>query len=280
MNLYRTDSLGVPFALVSNIDVSVHKGLYEDEGLTNGTKYYYYIEAEDVSGRTSVPESDLRRDATRRSRPTHGDAVYQRRRSPDGLHVVDLTDGGLTRCYRDEDRERGRLLRAPWQAYNPSVTATLSAFPSDGDHVEVHVLLRDPVGNVTRICDTIVYVDTSSSGAFFGSIVLPLDVVNAGCMIPAEGPMDLRANDAPFGRLPAAAEPGEYVVRIVMRGYESVDFAPMMLNPGDNVDLGIIELVPVDGDGDGLYDVDELLPHDTHPARPIPTGTASKTARR
>jgi hypothetical protein len=55
--------------------------------------------------------------------------------------------------------------------------------------------------------------------------------------------------------------PGTYDVTVELQGYTPVSFSDQVLLALATIDLGIIELEPLDSDGDSLFDVHELRDH-------------------
>ena len=272
LNLYRTDNLASPFALVAEIDAAASDGVYEDTGLVNGTTYYYYIEAEDASGRTSVPSRVFQ--GTPREDPippqgtlfiNDGDLVTDS--TSVDLHIVASADTTEMMIANSRD-----LTGASWIPFSDQISGHSLGSPADRETVTVYVLLRDAAGNDRLIWDSIIYRAPGLPGVILGTVVAPLDSVNAGCLLRLECPTQMERSTPPSGRFRMLVDPGEYVVRLRMRGYEPVDFSRMFVVAGATVDLGTIELVPIDRDFDGLFDVEELRRYETRPDNPDTDG--------
>jgi hypothetical protein len=266
VNIYRTDDLADPFVLVASVDPAVCRGIHEDVGLVNGETYYYYIEAEDAAGRTSVPSHIFSGTPRADPVPPNGMLIINNGDPTTDTTSVDLAivaSPDVTEIKISNDFD---LTGASWQAFSASVTGHSLGTPSHGEGVMVFVVLRDAAGNETRIFDGITYLDPGGSGRITGMVLVPLDADNSGCLMPMSGPGRYEYRTRPSGEFRMAVLPGDYVLRILMRGYEPVEFAaPITVAAGGVVDLGVIELVPLDSDGDLLPDVDELRHHGSSP---------------
>ncbi len=262
INLYRTT--GSPtnaFVLVTNIDAAACNGIHEDQGLTNGVTYFYRIEAVDASGRRSVPSGVFA--GTPKVDPIPPEFCLS---IDDGASETFTNRVSLTlRASADVTQMKlgltPNLGPAPWIPYTNRVDNFSLGSPSRGELVTVYALVRDGANNRTRAHAWIRYVNPGGFTVVHGRVRAPLDWSSRGVAVRVSGAGKRGFVTGPAGTFRMIVPAGGYTFRADMRGYEPVLRSNLVAVAGGEIDLGLIDLVALDRDGDGLKDVRELRDH-------------------
>jgi hypothetical protein len=251
------------FVLLDTVPVGNDGGIYTHANLVNYTTYYYYIVPLGGGGRRGVPSHIF--SGTPRLDYSAPEGVLS---INDGAAAsispfVDLSIFSVQDAVEMKVGNSSNLGAEPWQSFNPALTGHETAAHVDGQVSYVYVLLRDAEGNENLISDGILLLEPSSAGHFRGKIVAPLSTSAAGVDIDFlrdDGTL-YQHNVPPSGVFTFPLPPGTYEVTVELQGYTPVSFSDQVLLASATIDLGIIGLVPLDSDGDSLFDVHELRDH-------------------
>jgi hypothetical protein len=263
MEIYSSLVSSNSFALVATVPVGSEGGIYTHSNLVNYTTYYYYIVPLGAGGRRGVPSHIF--SATPRLDYTAPEGVLN---INDGAAAsigpfVDLSIISVQDAVEMKIGNSSNLDAEPWQLFRRTVSGYRIPAPVDGQVSYVYALLRDAEGNENLISDGILLLRPSSAGTFRGKIAAPLSTSTAGVDIDFLGDDgSLYEHNAPSnGVFSIPLPPGTYDVTVELQGYTPVSFSDQVLLALATIDLGIIELEPLDSDGDSLFDVHELRDH-------------------
>ncbi len=178
--------------------------------------------------------------------------------------VVDLSIFSAQDAVEMKVGNSSNLDALPWQPFSPTVHGHALGSIVHGEASRVYILLSDAEGNENLISDSIVYMH-SGAGRFVGQVLAPLDMSAAGVDIDflRDDGILYELNSPPSGVFTIPLPPGTYEVTVDLQGYSPVSFSNQVLLATATIDLGIIGLVPLDSDGDSLFDVHELRDHFT-----------------
>ena len=264
MNLYRSAlSATNDFALLTNISVAASQGTHVDSNLVNGTRYYYYLEAVDASGNRSAPCRVFSGMPKLDPLPPTGFLIVN-----NGHRLTDaLTVPVVVRTSSDVVEMRSGLSRdlsaLPWLPFTNRFPVALGT-PANGDSVTVYVQVRDAADNRTTLRDSVGFLAPTNRAIVQGVAIADLDPTNASIVVMLTGTSHHEIVTPPSGQFRIVVEPGPYDWEISQRGYQS-ETGSVVAVAGETNKLGIIHLVAMDRDGDGLMDVPELIQHDTDP---------------
>jgi hypothetical protein len=264
VNLYRaTPTPTHAFVLVTNIDAAACSGIYEDKGLSNGVPYFYRIEAVDAGGRTSVLSSIFSGTPKIDPIPPEFNLSIDGGAEETTTNVVSLTlraSGDVTHMKLGLTENLGG---APWLPYTNRINRFSLGSPPHGKRVTVYALARDAANNRTPAYAAVRYENPAGRAVIRGRVRAGLDMSNRGVAVWVTGPVSRgRVTEAP-GTFRLIVPPGAYTFHADMRGYEPVHQTGIVAVAGGSVDMGLVDLVPTDRDGDGLKDVFELRDHFT-----------------
>lgn len=264
IDLYRSAlSATNGFAWLTNVSVAAAQGTHVDSNLVNGTRYYYYLEAVDASGNRSAPSRVFSGMPKLDPLPPAGFLIVN-----DGHRLTDATTVPVTvRTSADVVEMRAGLSRdlsaLPWLPFTNRFPISLGA-PTSGDTLFVHVQVRDAADNRTTLDGQVRYLAPTNRAIVQGVAVAGLDPTNAGIAVALAGTASHEIATPPSGHFRIVVEPGPYDWVISQRGYLSETGACLAV-AGETNALGLIQLLPLDSDGDSLLDVPELIEHDTDP---------------
>lgn len=262
VEIYRSSSPTGSFALIDTVSTSTNGGIYIDAGLTNGIPVYYTIRPRSVSGRSGVFSPVFA--GTPRLDPTPPDglllinngAAYT---SETNVTLTILASSNVVEMKLAHSPEA--LLSAPWSSYKSNVTSYGISGAVSGLAVSVLGELRDPDGQTYPVQDSIRYLPPSNGGWFSGQVLAPLDTNHANVsviLIETNQSLELESYTQQSGYFEILAPTGYWSIVVDHRGYEPVQLPMQVLPAGVTNHLGVIQLVPLDTDADGLEDVYEL----------------------
>ena len=264
VNLYRAAGAATnAFVLVTNLLSSVTEGIYEDGGLVNGVPYFYRIEALDAAGRSGVKSGIFAGTPKSDPIPPVFDLAIDRGASATFSNVVELTLHASSDVTQMKLGLTPDLSGSPWLAYTNRIAAFSLGSPSPGDIVSVYGIVRDVANNRTEANSVIHYVSAASNTLVHGRARAVLDTTDRGVAIRLEGPDHRGTTTGDSGRFRVVVPPGTYAFHATLRGYQPVLQTGVVAVAGSDVDMGLITLVPLDRDGDGVKDVHELRDHYT-----------------
>ena len=157
-----------PFVEVSTFSAKDFKGLYRDEGLTNGTTYYYKVQGVDMNGNTSAPSHIFRGRPQADSIPPIGHVLINLHRSiaigtlvrlhlfidPEGVgsgasHDL-VAPQQVGQGYEVLISNRADFSDAKWQPYQETIDWQVEPRPGSG-RATVYVKFRDKAGNESTV---------------------------------------------------------------------------------------------------------------------------------
>lgn len=258
IRIYR--AVGHPtngFVMATNMLVTTNS-VFLDDGLTNGVSYFYYVEAEDAGGRTSVPSRVFEGiPKTDYSVPLSvmmlNDGAEESFSNRVTVTVIAPSDVTHMKLGLSDD-----LSGIPWIAFTNRVSGFPLGAPAFGDRVAVYAMVRDAAGNRASANDAITYASTSTHAVVHGRVLAPLDSSDARISVELAGAATRRFRTGDSGMFRIIVPPDSYVFSAGLRGYESMVQSGMVAVAGGDLDMGLITLVPTDRDGDGIEDVYEL----------------------
>ncbi len=270
MEIYCSTSPASGFALLATVPSTTNSASYVHTNLTNYTTYYYYVVPLSASGRRGVPSHIFSGTPRADTIPPEATLVLDA-----GLPITTSSNVNIS-IFATADAAAMKLGRsadlgpAPWQPF-----ASFLAWPSHqllpppvhNSPVFMFALLKDAEGNSNLVSDSIMYMDPAAVGTFTGRAVAPLDTNNAGIGITfaSSGPVTNEIKTISSGFFTVPLLPDTYDLTFEQRGYASQVFSNLVLTAGVTNDIGLVTLVPLDSDGDGLADVHELRDHLTDP---------------
>ncbi len=250
------------FVMATNMIVTTNS-VFLDDGLTNGVSYFYYVEAEDAGGRASVPSRVFKGiPKTDYSVPLSAmmlnNGAEETVSNRVAVTIIAPSDVTHMKLGLSDD-----LSGAPWVAFTNRVAGFPLGTPSFGDRVAVYAMVRDAAGNRAHASDSITYVSTGTHAVVHGRVRAPLDSSDAGMSVELAGSATRGFRTGDSGIFRVVVPPDTYTFSAGLRGYESTVQSGLVAVAGGDIDMGLITLVPIDTDGDGIFDVHELRDHFT-----------------
>ncbi|MBX7208462.1 MAG: VWA domain-containing protein [Verrucomicrobiaceae bacterium] len=274
VEIRRSTSASGPFALITTVHADVDGGIYIDTGLTNGTTYYYYVQPLDAAGHrgaasrvfSGTPRTDV--DYPSGTLSINGGSRYitsttvnlQFNVSPD---VTQMKIGGSA-----------NLSALPWVAFSSSVAGwSLGAPPPSGTRRNVFALVRDAAGNETLLSASATFVAPAAAATVTGTAVTSLDSNNRNINVRLKSGASVNEiHTGPSGAFALPVPAGTWDISISQRGYQPFLLNGVVLAAASTLNLGTINLTPIDSDGDSLLDVPELRTYNTNRHRPDTDG--------
>lgn len=263
--IFRSTAPTGPFTLIGTGTAASDEGVYYDGGLTNGTTYHYYVVPIGAGGRRGVPTYIFEGTPSADSTPPEGWVAINRGADHTTSNNVSLSfayDPSVTEMRFGNTRD---LSAQPWIPAANFIGSHLMVPTLPGLEGFVFAELRDATGNVSRISDSIGFLDPATAAIVTGQVIAPVDIHNGNIRIAFEDPAGrvLHAITQPSGNFALPLPPETYLVRIDQRGYQPLTLPAALYAPGSVTALGTLGLLPLDSDGDALSDVEELRDHDT-----------------
>lgn len=264
MRLMRSPTAAGPWPTIATFPAVGSGGLHRDDGLVNGTPYFYRIAAEDLAGHLSAPSEVFR--GTPKAEPMPPLANVQ---INDGAALTTSLAATLT-LTASPDVTLMALANGPTFAgavvspFATSVPWTLVPDPSTGI-ASVYALFADAAGNVSRVYeDEIRVVPVGSVGGIRGRVLL------GGGLVSFDGTIALvtqGGSDAMPAFTNAAGVftmtpliPGVYDIVLEHTGFTSMHIASIAVPAGAPVNIGTFTLMPFDTDADGVPDAIDNCP--------------------
>ena len=260
MEIYSSLVSSNSFTLLDTVPVGDEGGIYTHSNLVNFTTYYYYIVPLGAGGRRGVPSHIFS------GTPRHDYSAPEGVLSINNNLPVTISPSVKLSIFSIQDAttmkvgNSSNLKPMTWQPFSPTVTSHPLGSPVNGKASTVYVLLRDAAGNENLISDSITFLSPTNAASFIGRAMAPCDTSNRGIGVTflATNGITYNAKTPTNGLFNVPLPPNTYDVEIELRGYETVTFSNQTLVAGAQIDLGLINLVPLDSDGDSLKDVFEL----------------------
>ena len=256
--IFRAPSETGPYSCLGTFPA---EGAYIDSGLTNGAQYWYHVQPTTVDGRIGAPSAVFCGVPAADNVPPSGSLRINGGASYTTSTAVDLSftvspDAAELKYALDPD-----LSATPWGAVTSSVSGYALGTLKSGLPLTIFCSLRDAEGNVTCFDASITYLAPSDAGSVIGAVVASLDTDNRGIQVSLGGGNDFLTG--PPGDFVLVAPTGVYDLTVNGRGYEAAVMPALSVSAGATVNVGTISLVPLDTDGDTLYDVAELVDYGT-----------------
>lgn len=265
--VWRSTAPTGPFTLIATVDGATSGGLYYDNGLINGTPYYYYCVPLGTGGKRGVSTHVFSGTPRSNAVPPQGSISINGNSPVTNSTTVAIAITASPDATQMRVGNKRNLSAVPWGPVTPFIgTHSLGALPV-GAIASVYVEFADVEGNTTTYSDTIRYLAGATVGTFTGTVVSPLDTSNARSTLRFVSMPSLSITEVqtqPSGVFSVTLMPGTYHIRADNRGYAPFNLTGITLAAGATVNLGTINLMPLDQDADTLADVLELRDHDTN----------------
>ncbi len=265
--LYRSTSPDTGFTLVATLDPSAERGTYFDEGLTNGTTYYYKIQGEGAEG-ALTPFSHVFSGtplgepfAPRGSVLISGGATYvgttnvllrlnARKQLLPASGLLALAQEGPPQ-YTSEDLEM-MVSNSPdfpqgeWEPLQSEKTWDLEPDQETGV-ARVYVKYRDKQGLESTIeTDGVIVKTPGSLGSIQGKGLLEGQSDHTGILVssPDNALVHVTFTDAAGDFVLANLLPGTYNLLLTHSGHQPADVAAIIVKAGEATDIGTVTLYP------------------------------------
>jgi hypothetical protein len=259
VEIYRGSAIEGPYV---SLGIFAADGVHIDSGLANGVAQWYYIQPKTPDGKVGPPSLPI--EGTPRADTI---APWANLLINGGVRYTTATSVEL-RFQFSSDAVQMKLARTPnlsgvaWMPVSGVLPGYSLGTPIAGQWITLHGAVRDAEGNESLFDSSIIYLAPATAGRIIGRVVTSLDVDNSGARVSLGHSIDMLTPTNGIFNLVAPS--GSYDLAINARGYEPVLIEDLALAPGPVIDVGNITLVPLDSDGDGLPDVDEMLKWGTH----------------
>jgi hypothetical protein len=270
IRLFRRLSSSDPFVQVSEFDAQAHGGLYLDEGLTAGVRYYYRLMGVNSAGAESAPSGEFSGVPRNNPVPPVGGIIINNyARYVTSINVklhLPLTQPGLAAAPNTDANlasfdmliaNNPRFSGTRWQDYNPDPDWVLS--PDNFGHAIVYVKFSDEEGSESETYHA--EVDVRQAGELGGIhlrvwlddrfiyqnpgwFALPTLINRPGVLVMAQdgpGLPPVYTNQdgyATLGNLPA----GRYRLLIQYPGYKPLIINDIAVPRGQTIELGDLTL--------------------------------------
>ncbi len=264
IHLLRSLAPSGPWSTVASFFAAGSGGLHRDDGLVNGTPYYYRVVAEDLAGHRSAPSEPFR--GTPKAEPF----------APLGNLVID--EGAAMTTSLAATLSLTASPDVVWMAladtptfagaailpFASSVPWTLVPDPATGI-ASVYVLFLDAANNLSRVYqDEIRVVPLASVGGIRGRVLL------GGGVATFDGSAAL-VTGGDSGASPAFTDlagqftisplvPGVYDVVLEHTGFVPQHVTGIVTPAGAPVNIGTFTLTALDTDADGIPDLSDDCP--------------------
>lgn len=268
IRLLRSLNAAGPFTEVAVFDARANRGLYRDDGLTNGTTYYYRLQGVDLNGNFSAPSHVFRGRPKADPFAPIGSVVINLHRhfvvgprvqlslfvdpelagggggsTHDHTHTGDHTHGAPAQVEEGTEMlisNDPAFADATWQPYKPTLQWDLA--PDANGEAQVFVKFRDKAGNESTVYhDGITVRMKGTLGSIRGKATLKDGSNPAGIQVFVLNdntvPPAMTEADGTF-TLPDLA-PGTYTLRFV-RDDAGVALIEAEVGPGTTTDLGTV----------------------------------------
>lgn len=247
IRLLRSTNPNGPFVEVAVFGARDGKGLYHDDGLTNGTTYYYQVQGVDNNGNLSAPSHIFRGRPQADSIPPIGHVMIDLHRTlVAGPHVrlslfIDPEPGiGVDAHDLAQEPEHSEPVQIPvghevlasntssfedakWQPYAPTLEWDLAPDPKTGE-ANVFVKFRDAAGNESTLYhDEVVVRPQGSLGGIRGKALLKGQRSHAGIQVfvIGDGSVAPAMTDASGAFVLGGLAPGTYSLRFAHDSFGS-----------------------------------------------------------
>lgn len=235
---------------VAEFDAGAQGGLYPDEGLVNGSTYYYRIQPLGLSDEVGAFSILFSGTPAAEPVPPVGSVIVQ-----DGVPQVD--DVNVTLSFAvSSDTQDVMVTNTPgldptaWQPYQPLLPWTLA--PTNG-RATVYVRFRDANGNVSPslYSASVTVLPPGSLGALSGRVALPKAGDPAGTRIVVRGRPEIPPvyTDGDGAFVLGDLLPNTYTLEVTRAGFETVVLADLVVTAGADTEVEGVELTAAPSSG-------------------------------
>jgi Mg-chelatase subunit ChlD len=265
VRLLRSTSPTGPFAQVAEFDAQARGGLYHDEGLTNGTTYYYRLQGVNLAGGLSAPSHVFSGTPKGDPVPPKGHLQINRQATyADSLAATltldvdpEVPPGGGPPVLDVAEvliSNRSDFAGASYQTFSPTKTWTLAPDPRTSI-ATVFVRFRDAAGNESQVYHDEIISRASPLGSIRIRLLLRrlLDLLGprqgadpaSGVFVTLgdETGIQPAISDGAGSAQIASVPPGSYVLQVEYPGYGTLRI-PVTVRAGETTDLGAQTLQP------------------------------------
>ncbi len=263
----RSTSSTGPFSHIGTTHVA-DEGIFHDQGLANGTRYYYRAVPYTAAGRKGVPTRVFSGVPRSDPFPPSGSVRIDAHSPATSSGTVHLAFSYTPDAVQMRVGLGRNLSHRPWLPVIPSITGFSIGSPAHGSEVLVSVEYRDAAGNTGLFSDRIQYLAPSLSSGLTATLVAPGDPSGAGARVrvcpPGSSDSRFEVSAQAGGQVSFRSQPGLFDIHIALRGYAPIFLPGRVLPPGGILALGTLTFVPLDSDGDALTDSAEIRTHGTN----------------